>query len=67
MLDTNPAELMLDAAEELFSQQGFDATWVRAVTRHAGMPRRANGGRLKPIVTFLAHRMRAAGSRGPAT
>jgi AcrR family transcriptional regulator len=29
--------LILDAAEELFAQQGFDATSIRAVTRHAGM------------------------------
>ena len=29
--------LILDSAEELFARQGFDATSVRAVTRHAGM------------------------------
>jgi len=29
--------LILDAAEELFAQQGFDATSIRAVTRHAGL------------------------------
>ena len=35
--DSKPAGLILDAAEELFSRQGFDATSMRAVTRHAGM------------------------------
>ena len=35
--DSTPVGLILDAAEELFSRQGFDATSVRAVTRHAGM------------------------------
>ena len=28
---------ILDAAEELFAQQGFDATSILAVTRQAGM------------------------------
>jgi AcrR family transcriptional regulator len=37
MLDNDSAELILNSAEELFSQQGFDATSVRAVTRHAGL------------------------------
>lgn len=35
--DADSAALILDAAEELFARQGFDATSVRAVTRHAGM------------------------------
>ena len=37
MPDADSAGLILDAAEELFARQGFDATSVRAVTRHAGM------------------------------
>ena len=37
MPDVDSPELILDAAEELFARQGFDATSVRAVTRHAGM------------------------------
>lgn len=37
MPDVDSPGLILDAAEELFSSQGFDATSVRAVTRHAGM------------------------------
>ena len=37
MPEADPAGLILDAAEELFASQGFDATSVRAVTRHAGM------------------------------
>ncbi len=37
MSDLGSAVLILDAAEELFAQQGFDATSIRAVTRHAGM------------------------------
>jgi len=35
--DVGSVVLILDAAEELFAQQGFDATSIRAVTRHAGM------------------------------
>ena len=35
--DSDSAGLILDAAEDLFSRQGFDATSIRAVTRHAGM------------------------------
>jgi AcrR family transcriptional regulator len=35
--DAGSVVLILDAAEELFAQQGFDATSIRAVTRHAGM------------------------------
>ena len=37
MSDVGSVILILDAAEELFAQQGFDATSIRAVTRHAGM------------------------------
>jgi len=37
MSDDTSAQLILDAAEDLFSRQGFDATSIRAVTRHAGM------------------------------
>lgn len=37
MPDADSAGLILDAAEELFASRGFDATSVRAVTRHAGM------------------------------
>lgn len=37
MSDPGSVVLILDAAEELFAQQGFDATSIRAVTRHAGM------------------------------
>ncbi len=37
MADADSAGLILDAAEDLFARQGFDATSVRAVTRHAGM------------------------------
>jgi len=37
MPEADSAGLILDAAEELFSRQGFDATSVRAVTRHAGL------------------------------
>ena len=37
MPDADSPELILDAAEELFANHGFDATSVRAVTRHAGM------------------------------
>lgn len=35
--DADSPGLILDAAEELFARQGFDATSIRAVTRHAGM------------------------------
>ena len=35
--EADSAGLILDAAEELFARQGFDATSIRAVTRHAGM------------------------------
>jgi len=37
MLDTAAAQRILDAAEDLFSRKGFDATSIRAVTRHAGL------------------------------
>ncbi len=37
MSEADSAGLILDAAEELFASRGFDATSVRAVTRHAGM------------------------------
>lgn len=37
MSDAGSVALILDTAEELFSSQGFDATSIRAVTRHAGM------------------------------
>lgn len=37
MSDVGSIVLILDAAEELFAQQGFDATSIRSVTRHAGM------------------------------
>jgi len=37
MLDNASAQRILDAAEELFSRKGFDATSIRAVTRHAGV------------------------------